>query len=152
VTVHDSDTARLGALADTLCREEHLLEALFFRLEVRQLVFEAGSSRWAERTVSDVEASLQELGMHELIRAVQVADLSPGLGLPADASLRQLVAVSPEPWRAILGDHLRYFLDVLAAVAGSAGSFPPTLADFLRPGPGTAPLASVAPDRLKDLR
>ena len=152
MTVHDSDTARLGALADTLCREEHLLEALFFRLEVRQLVLEAGSSRWVERTVSDVEASLQDLGMHELIRAVQVADVSPGLGLPADASLRQIVAVSPEPWRDNLGDHLRYFLDVLAGAGGTAGSFPPTLADFLRAEPGRAQLASVAPDGPKNLR
>jgi hypothetical protein len=85
-------------------------------MEVQHLVMAAGRARWIERAAAYVEAGLEELGEHEIIRAMQVADVAPLLGLPADASLRQLVAAAPEPWCDILRDHQQAFLELVARV------------------------------------
>jgi hypothetical protein len=116
VTADHPDTARLGALAHTLWREQRLLDVLLYRMEVQQLVMAAGRSRWIERAAADVEAALEELGEHEIIRAMQVADVAPLLGLGADASLRQLVAAAPEPWGDIFRDHQQAFLELVGKV------------------------------------
>jgi hypothetical protein len=116
VTADHPDTARFGALAHTLWREQRLLDVLLYRMEVQQLVMAAGRGRWIERASFDVEAALEELGEHELIRSMQVADVAPLLGLRPDASLRELVASAPEPWCDILRDHQQSFLELVARV------------------------------------
>jgi hypothetical protein len=116
VTADHPDTARFGALAHTLWREQRLLDVLLYRMEVQHLVMAAGRGRWIERAAADVEAALEELGEHEIIRAMQVADIAPLLGLEAGASLRQLVAAAPEPWCDILRDHQQAFLELVAQV------------------------------------
>jgi hypothetical protein len=116
VTADHTDTARFGALAHTLWREQRLLDVLLYRMEVQQLVMAAGRTRWIERAAFDVEAALEELGEHELIRSMQVADVAPVVGLRADASLRDLIAASPEPWQDIFRDHQQAFLELVARV------------------------------------
>lgn len=112
----NDDTARLGALAHTLWREQRLLDVLLYRMDVQQLVMAAGRTHWIERAAFDVEAALEELGEHEVIRAMQVADVAPVLGLRAEATLRELVAAAPEPWQDILRDHQQAFLELVARV------------------------------------
>lgn len=116
MTADHPHTARFGALAQTLWREQRLLDVLLYRMEVQHLVMAAGRGRWIERAAADVDAALEELGEHELIRAMQVADVAPLLGLAADASLRQLVASAPEPWCDILRDHQQAFLELVGKV------------------------------------
>ena len=106
--------ARLGALARTLWREQHLLEACLYRVECQQLMADVGRSRWRERAAFDVEVAFERLGEHGLIRAVQVSALAAELGLAGDASLPELASRAPEPWPAILADH-RWALQALLA-------------------------------------
>ncbi len=99
--------ARLGALAHTLWRERHLLEACLYRVECQQLMAEVGRSRWRERAAFDVEVAFDRLREHGLVRDVQVSALAADLGLAGDACLSELAAHAPEPWPAILADHRR---------------------------------------------
>lgn len=56
-------------------------------------------------TGGDVRAALQQFRLGEVFRAAEVEDLARLLGLPADVSLTELAAASPEPWRTMLADH-----------------------------------------------
>jgi hypothetical protein len=100
----------LREVSATLWRERHLLELLLFKVDEEQLLVAAGRTRWLARAAGEVEMVREELRQTELQRAVEVSGVAVELGLPADASLRQLAAATPEPWRGMLAEHRQAFL------------------------------------------
>lgn len=102
----------LREVSAILWRERHLLELLLFKLDEEQLVLAAGRTRWLPRATREVEMVLEEIRQTELDRAVEVSRLSLELGLPADASLRQLADSASEPWQGILVEHRQAFLSL----------------------------------------
>jgi hypothetical protein len=53
---------------------------------------------------------LEEIRQTELERAIDVSRLATELGLPSDASLRQLADKAPAPWSGLLLEHRAAFL------------------------------------------
>lgn len=88
-------------------------------------------------TGGDVRSALRDFRLGEVFRAAEVEDLARLLGLPADVSLADLAAVSPEPWRMMLADHWdalqQLYTEVTArAVAADVRIWQQSLDDFLR--------------------
>jgi hypothetical protein len=54
----------------------------------------------------DVGAATTELALGEVLRAAETEEFTSALGLPPDATLAEIAAVTDEPWRTILLDHL----------------------------------------------
>lgn len=100
----------LREVSAILWRERHLLELLLFKLDEEQLVLAAGRTRWLPRATREVEMVLEEIRQTELERALDVSRVALELGLPANASLRQLAETAPEPWQDILVEHRQAFL------------------------------------------
>jgi hypothetical protein len=110
-------TMGLREVSTILWRERHLLELLLFKLEEEQLLLAAGRNRWLARATREVEMVLEEIKHTELERAVEVERIAPELGLPSNASLRQLAEVAPPPWQEILTDHRQIFLSLTEEVS-----------------------------------
>ena len=100
----------LTELSSTLWHERELLELLLFKLEEEQLLLAAGRSRWLGNATREVEMVLEELRRAELTRAIEVGTVAGALGLPEDASLRDLAEHAPVPWDDILRQHRTAFL------------------------------------------
>jgi hypothetical protein len=54
---------------------------------------------------TEVERVLEELRHVELLRAVQVDEVAPELGLSPNPSLRDVAEAAPEPWHSIFDQH-----------------------------------------------
>jgi hypothetical protein len=113
VTTVSATTPLFGTLCQTLWREQRLLDLLLYRMEVQHLVLASGNARWVDQAADDVESTIDVLREEELVRATQVARVAERLGLDSSASLRELVDVAPEPWKEILRDHQRGFLELV---------------------------------------
>lgn len=103
-----------------LWRERELLEALLYRLELEELVMSTGRTRWLANAARDVDAASAALREVEVLRAVAADEAAEAAGLAPNASIGELIAASPEPWRSILSDHRDSFLaltDEIARVA-----------------------------------
>ena len=107
----------LREVSTILWRERHLLELLLFKLEEEQLLLAAGRNRWLARATREVEMVLEEIRHTELERAVEVERVAPELGLPANASLRQLAEAASPPWQEIFTDHRQTFLSLTEEVS-----------------------------------
>ena len=112
----------LRDVSTTLWRERQLLELLLFKLEEEQLLLAAGRTRWLAHATREVETVLEELKNAELARAVEVARVADELGIPTEASLRELAAAVPSPWDEILNDHREAFLSAAEEVVGLANT------------------------------
>ena len=110
----------LTELSSTLWHERELLELLLFKLEEEQLLLAAGRSRWLGNATREVEMVLEELRRAELTRAIEVGTVAGALGLPEDASLRDLAEHAPVPWDDILRQHRTAFLTLSQELAGLA--------------------------------
>ena len=108
----------LREVSAILWRERHLLELLLFKLDEEQLVLAAGRTRWLPRATREVEMVLEEIRQTELERALEVSRVALDLGLPGDASLRQLAETAPEPWQGILVEHRQAFLALTDEITG----------------------------------
>lgn len=104
-------------LSALLWRERELLEILLFKLEEEQLLLTAGKTRWLKRATKETEhvtGLISELG---LARTVEVAAVAANWGAADDASLRDLIAKSPDPvWADILDSHLKGFVHLVAQI------------------------------------
>lgn len=115
-----------------LWREREFLETLLYRLEVEELVMSTGRTRWlanAARDVDEVAASLREI---EVLRSVAADETAAALGLDPNPSLTELIAVSEEPWRAILGEHRDAFMMLTDEIARVAATNRALIASGLR--------------------
>lgn len=107
----------LAEVSNILWRQRHLLELLEFKLEEQQLLLAAGRTRWVGRATNEVERVLEELRATELLRSVTVEEAAVELRLRPGPSLRELIAVAPEPWADILGQHREAFLTLTKSVS-----------------------------------
>lgn len=100
-----SAPASYNAVSNALWMQREALEALLFRLVCEQLVLTSGSSRWLARADDEVRAAVERLRGGEVLRAVEVDELTTMLGLDSDASLAELAEAAEEPWATLLGEH-----------------------------------------------
>ena len=112
----------LSEVSNILWRERQLLELLLFKLEEEQLLLVNNRTRWLSHAAKEIEDVLDAIRMAELSRAVEVENLAVELGLPDNASLRELATSAPEPWGHMLDEHRQAFLiatEEINAVASS---------------------------------
>ena len=95
----------LSGLSAGLWRIQEILEALTYRLEVQQVLIEAGRSRWLGRSTREIEAVIAEMREAELMRAVDAGPVCDALGLAPDTPLSEIAAAAPAPWDQVLGEH-----------------------------------------------
>jgi hypothetical protein len=97
--------AAMAAMAAVLWRERECLELLLFKLVQQQLVLSSGHTRWLHLVDDEIRLAAEALREAELIRAAEFDLLARQIGLPADASLRELADVAPDPWPVVLDEH-----------------------------------------------
>ena len=132
-------------LSTLLWRERELLELLLFKLEEEQLLLAAGKSKWLPFATREVEQVLVRLRTAGMERTVESAALAAEWGLPDEATLRELVDVSPSlTWRDILSSHLTALTNLTAQIA----EIRDTNLTFLRAAARSTQetLAGMAPD------
>jgi hypothetical protein len=105
-TVSPAPADPLAGLDDVLWRQRRMLENLVYRLSTQQLLIAAGAARWARHSTDEVDTAIAEIRACELDRALDAEFAAGHLGLAPDATLGAIAAASPEPWPAILQDHL----------------------------------------------
>jgi DTW domain-containing protein YfiP len=116
-----SESAALDAVVDALWRQREALARLATALS----------------GFGDIAAAESDLSLGEVLRSAETEELTATLGLPADASLAEIAAVTDEPWRTILLDHLNalrlHYTEVTArALLAGRRILQQSLDDFLR--------------------
>lgn len=133
-----------GDLSAALWQERRQLELLLFRLETQRLHVLAGNLQWLSFTASEVENVLGRLRFEALARSVESAAVAAEWGLPAQATLVELVAGAPSgAWPDILQAHLDGLRALLRQLGETAGANEETLRHLDVPG-GSG--ASPGPD------
>lgn len=153
-------------LSAALWREREALDALVYALDVEHLLLAAGRLGRIDRASTEVERALTAVRHASLVRATAVASVAHDWAAPADASLRQLIDVSPDTmWREILIEHLIALTDLtrsitqlrddngaqLRAAVRSADEVISTVADTHGTGAYTAEGAAHAPQATRSL-
>src|SRR3954451_465690 len=115
-TMARSDEGSLSTVSSLLWQERELLELLLFKLTEEQLVLAAGITRWLPHANREVETVLSELRGAEVLCAAEVDLAAHEFGLPAAATLAQLIEVSEEPWTTLLADHRTALSGLVAEV------------------------------------
>jgi len=78
-----------------LVTEQQALEELSFKLEEERLLLIAGRHRFLDRATAEVEFAAAALTAIGTARATLIREAADSLGLPADASLRQVIDATP---------------------------------------------------------
>lgn len=129
-----------GDLSAALWQERRQLEVLLFRLESQRLHVEAHNLHWLGFTAAELESVLDRLRFDALARSVESAAVAAAWGVPAEATLGELIAAEPPgPWAEILSDHLAGLQELRrrlaeAAEAGRASLQAARLAVFTEAG------------------
>jgi hypothetical protein len=135
-----------GDLSAALWQERRQLELLLFRLETQRLHVLAGNLQWLSFTASEVESVLDRLRFEALARSVDSAAVAAEWGLPAQATLNELVAGAPPgAWPDVLQDHLDGLRGLLRQLNDAARANEDTLRNLGRPDDDAAP-ASLSAD------
>lgn len=122
-------------LSAALWQERRELELLLFRLETQRLHIEAGNLHWLSFTASEVENVLDRLRFEALARSVESAAVAAEWGLPAQATLAELIMGAPARASAeILAEHLAGLRDLLRRLGDAARSGEQLLRNLTRPG------------------
>ncbi|WP_426976136.1 flagellar export chaperone FlgN [Pseudarthrobacter sp. O4] len=117
-----------GDLSAALWQERRQLELLLFRLETQRLHVLAGNFQWLSVTATEVESVLDRLRFQALARSVESAAVAAEWGLPAQATLVELIAGAPAgSWQEVLGEHLDALRDLLRQLNDTARSTEETL-------------------------
>jgi hypothetical protein len=118
-----------------LWQERRELELLLFRLETQRLHIEAGNLHWLGFTASEVETVLDRLRFEALARSVESAAVAAEWGLPAQASLVELIRAAPDgPSAEILQEHRAGLRDLLRRLGDAAGAGEQLLRKLARQG------------------
>lgn len=133
-------------LSAALWQERRQLELLLFRLETQRLHVEAGNLEWLNFMAAEVEAVLDRLRFEALARSVESAAVATAWGMPAQATLVEMVSAAPAgPWPEILREHLDALRELLARLDAAARENEEALLAHPRPGgPGPAGPAGTA--------
>ncbi len=138
-----------GDLSAALWQERRQLELLLFRLETQRLHALAGNVQWLNFTASEVEGVLDRLRFEALASSVESAAVAAEWGLPAQATLVELVAAAPPgAWPDVLQEHLESLQELLRQLSDAAGANEDTLRQLPLPvPPGSSPrMADTAGD------
>lgn len=106
--MREGEASVVGSCADlseSLWRVREHLEVLAYRIEVQRALVETGRSTWLARSTRDVDDVIGKVRSAELSRALDLVPLTEMLGLPAEASLREVAAAAPSPWDHVLAEH-----------------------------------------------
>ncbi|MET4094914.1 flagellar protein FlgN [Arthrobacter sp. UYCu712] len=124
-----------GDLSAALWQERRQLELLLFRLETQRLHVRAGNVQWLSFTASEVEGVLDRLRFEALARSVESAAVAAEWGLPAQATLPELIAGAPAAsWPEVLREHLVGLKDLLRQLGDAARAADETLRKLTPPG------------------
>ena len=102
-------------LAGLLSRERLLLELLLFKLVTLRQLLTANEVRflpWASEEVDRSTAKVREAEMNRSLVVEALAAEHRAADPTATVTLRTLAESSPEPWRTILAEHRRAFLEL----------------------------------------
>ncbi|MCU1521666.1 MAG: hypothetical protein JWN19_2051 [Arthrobacter sp.] len=136
---------RLGAsdLSAALWQERRGLELLLFRLETQRLHLQAENLQWLSFTASEVENVLDRLRFEALARSVESAAVAAEWGLPAQATLVELIAGAPAgSWAEILREHRTGLRDLLGQIGAAASRGDQLLRNLIPPeSSGASPAA-----------
>lgn len=123
-----------GDLSAALWQERRQLELLLFRLETQRLHVLAGNLQWLSFTASEVESVLDRLRFEALARSVESAAVAAEWGLPAQATLNELVAGAPPgAWAEVLQNHLDGLRGLLRQLHDAASTNEDTLRNLNHP-------------------
>lgn len=110
-----------AALASLLWNQRETLEVLLYKLVQEQLLLAAGQIRWLAKSDHEVGEAARQTRLAEVLRAAETERIAFELGLPTDATLKDIAAIAPENWSFVLEEHraaLRSLVvDVQAAAA-----------------------------------
>jgi len=110
------------------------MELLLFRLETQRLHAAAGNTHWLTFTASEVEGVLDRLRFEALARNVESAAVAAEWGLPAQATLVELIAAAPQgSWPTVLQEHLTGLRSLMDRLAEAARINEATLRGLQRP-------------------
>lgn len=115
-------TVALRTLSDLLWHERDLLESLQYRLEVEQLLLEAGRTTRLPIAAGEVDDALAQIRTAELARAAELATVTAALGLSDGASLRDIAEAAPAPWDGIYREHRTALLSLTTEISGVAAA------------------------------
>ncbi len=119
----DSQTDIAAACADlseSLWRTRELLDVLAYRIEVQRALVETARSGWLARSTREVDDTIATIRSSELARSVDLLPLTEALGLPPQASLRELTEAVPAPWDQVLAEHRHALGEATAALLQAA--------------------------------
>lgn len=94
----------LGAV---LAEQEHALERLLFKLEQEHLLLVTRRVRWMRQSTEEVLTVGKQLEELDGRRRAAVDRIAVAVGLPASATLTELLAHAPEAWASVLTEHRR---------------------------------------------
>lgn len=106
----------LNEFSGVLWRERQLLELLLFKLEEEQLILTSGRTQWLGHATREVESVLDQIRTAELGRAVEADAAAREVGAAEGSSLLTIAAHAPAPWRDILTEHHRAFVELTEQV------------------------------------
>jgi hypothetical protein len=112
--------ADFAEVSDILWRERELLDVLVFKLDSERLLLESGAVRWLARSTREVDLVLEQLGLTEVTRALEVDALAAELGLPPNAGLAAVADAAPSPWGELFHAHRAAFRTLIGEITDLA--------------------------------
>ncbi len=106
----------LNEFSGVLWRERQLLELLLFKLEEEQLILTSGKTQWLGHATREVESVLEQIRGAELGRAIEADAAAREVGVPEGSSLLTIASQAPAPWRELLTEHHRAFVELTEQV------------------------------------
>ena len=106
----------LNEFSGVLWRERQLLELLLFKLEEEQLILTSGKTQWLGHATREVESVLEQIRAAELGRAAEAEAAAREVGVPEGSSLLVIASAAPSPWRELLSEHHRAFVELTEQV------------------------------------
>ena len=106
----------LERLSASLWEERVALERMLFKLEEEHLVLASGMHHWLPSATAEVEEAMRELSDVENGRIQASYEAALELGLPKDATLREISDAADEKWSGVFADHRSMMQGILARI------------------------------------
>lgn len=107
----------LDALSRQLWKQRETLEVMLFKLEEERLITSTASSRWLPRATRELEAVIAQAQTMELERSMESEAVAIDLGLPPEASLKEIAEAADEPWQTLLNQHREALISLTSEIA-----------------------------------
>lgn len=117
----DSEQACFAAVSSLLWTERELLEQVAYKLTLQRLILSSGATRWLNRINDELGVAVSQVSGSEVIRAAELEALADALHLPHETTLAELIAVAPQPWGELLGEHRVVLRSLVAEIEDLGG-------------------------------